>query len=167
MDDDNHNRPLYIEGNIGAAHLRRVLIDSGSAVNILPVRSLTRAGYTINDLEPTEVVICGFNNHGTAALGSITLKIKMSTFSFKVRFFVIQANTSYSALLGRPWIHKYQVVPSTLHQFLKFLDNKGVQHRIVANVAPYTIHETNHADAKFSFSNGEASYKGGWHQLLI
>jgi len=111
VDDDNHNRPLYIEGNIGAAHLRRVLIDSGSAVNILPVRSLTRAGYTINDLEPTEVVICGFNNHGTAALGSITLKIKMSTFSFKVRFFVIQADTSYSALLGRPWIHKYQVVP--------------------------------------------------------
>jgi len=123
--------------------------------------------YTVNDLEPTEVVICGFNNHGTAALGSITLKIQMSTFSFKVRFFVIQANTSYSALLGRPWIHKYQVVPSTLHQCLKFLDNKGVQHRIVANVAPYTIHETNHADAKFSFSNGEASYKGGWHQLLI
>ena len=41
MDDDNHNRPLYIEGNIGAAHLRRVLINSGSAVNILPVRDRT------------------------------------------------------------------------------------------------------------------------------
>lgn len=102
VDDDNHNRSLYIEGNIGVAYLRRVLIDLGSAVNILPVRSLTRAGYTSADLKTTEVVISGFHNHGTTALGSITLKIQMSTFSFKVRFFVIEANTSYSALLGRP-----------------------------------------------------------------
>jgi hypothetical protein len=78
-------------------------------VNILPVRSLTRAGFTMDDLEPIEVIIYGFNNHGTAALGSITVKIQMSTVSFKVRFFVIEANTSDSALLGRPWIHKYQV----------------------------------------------------------
>jgi hypothetical protein len=100
--DDNHNRPLYIEGNIGTAHLRRILIDPGSAVNILPIRSLTRAGFTLDDLEPTEVVICGFDNQGRSALGSITVKIQMSSFSFKVRFFVIEAKTSYSALLGRP-----------------------------------------------------------------
>jgi len=37
VEDGDHNRPLYIEGNIGTAHLRRVLIDPGSAVNILPV----------------------------------------------------------------------------------------------------------------------------------
>jgi hypothetical protein len=155
VDDDNHNRPLYIEGNIGAAHLRRVLIDPGSAVNILPVRSLTRAGFTLDDLEPTEVVICGFDNQGRSALGSITVKIQISSFSFKVRFFVIDAKTSYSALLGRPWIHKYQVVPSTLHQCLKFVDGSGEQHRIASNTAPYTIQEAYHADAKYFFSSGE------------
>ena len=87
--DDNHNRPLYIEGNIGYAHLRRILIDPGSAVNILPVRSLIRAGFTTDDLEPTEVVICGFDNQGRSALGSITLKIQMSSFSINVSFFFI------------------------------------------------------------------------------
>jgi hypothetical protein len=115
----------------------------------------------MDDLEPTEVVICGFNNQGTLALGSITMKIQTSTFSFKVRFFVIEANTSYSALLCRPWIHKYQVVPSTLHQCLKFLDNKGMQHRITANESPYTIHESHHADAKYYFSGGELSKHQG------
>jgi hypothetical protein len=128
LECDDHNRPLYIQGNIASAHLRRILIDPGSAVNILPVHSLTRARYTVDDLDSTEVVICGFNNQGTSALGSITIKIQMSSFSFKARFFVIDSNTSYSALLGRPWIHKYHVVPSTLHQCLKFLDNKGEQH---------------------------------------
>ena len=37
LEEGDHNRPLYVEGNIGTAHLRRVLIDPGSAVNILPV----------------------------------------------------------------------------------------------------------------------------------
>ena len=158
---DNHNRPLYIEGNIGTAHLRRILIDPGSAVNILPIRSLTRAGFTLDDLEPTEVVICGFDNQGRSALGSITVKIQMSSFSFKVRFFVIEAKTSYSALLGRPWIHKYQVVPSTLHQCLKFVDGSGEQHRIAGNANPYTIQEAYHVDAKYYFPSDEPQTQQG------
>ncbi|KAK1653685.1 hypothetical protein QYE76_071490 [Lolium multiflorum] len=44
IEDGAHNRPLYVEGNIGVAYLRRILIDPGSAVNILPLRSLKRAG---------------------------------------------------------------------------------------------------------------------------
>jgi hypothetical protein len=130
-------------------------------VNILLVHSLTEAGYTVDDLDSTEVVICGFNNQGTSALGSIAVKIQMSSFSFKARFFVIDSNTSYSAILGRPWIHKYHVVPSTLHQCLKFLDNKGEQHRIAANLLPYSIHESHHADAKYYFSNSELYVQQG------
>ena len=89
IDDGDHNRPLYVEGNIGVAHLRRILIDPGSAVNILPLRSLTWAGFTVDDLEATDVMIYGFDNQGKPMLGAITLKIQMSTSSFKVRFFVI------------------------------------------------------------------------------
>lgn len=40
VEEEDHSQPLYIEGNIGDAHLRRILIDPGSAVNILPMRSL-------------------------------------------------------------------------------------------------------------------------------
>ncbi|KAM0901363.1 hypothetical protein ACQ4PT_020050 [Festuca glaucescens] len=161
VEDGAHNRPLYVEGNIGAAYLRRILIDPGSAVNILPLRSLKRAGFTEEDLESTDVMICGFDNQGKPTLGAITVKIQMSTFSFKVRFFVIEANTSYLALLGRPWIHKYRVVPSTLHQCLKFLDGNGTQQRIIGNTNPYTIQESHHADAKYYFPIEDSDQKMG------
>lgn len=75
----------------------------------------------------------------------------MSTYCFKVKFFVIEFTTSYSALLGRPWLHKYHVVPSTLHQCLKFVDNHGEQQRIIGNLHPYTMQEVHHADAKYFF----------------
>jgi hypothetical protein len=127
VEDGDHSRPLYIKGNVGTVHLQRILIDPGSAVNIMSVRSLTRGGFAVDDLEPTDVIICGFDNTGKTTLGANTVKIQMWTFTFKVRFFVIEANTSYSALLGRPWIHKYRVVPSTLHQCLTFLDTSNTQ----------------------------------------
>jgi hypothetical protein len=41
LECDDHNHPLYIEGNITSAHLSCILIDPRSTVNILPVCSLT------------------------------------------------------------------------------------------------------------------------------
>jgi hypothetical protein len=119
----------------------------------LPIKSLSRAGYTLDDLEPTGVVICGYDSNGNPALGTIILKLQMSTFCFKVKFFVIEFTTSYSALLERPWLPKYHVVPSTLHQCLKFVDNQGEQQRIIGNLHPYTLQEVHHADAKYFFPN--------------
>jgi hypothetical protein len=72
VEDGDHNRPLYIEGNVGTTLLRRILVDPGSAVNIMPVRSLTPASFTVDDLEPTDVIICGFDNTSKVILGAVT-----------------------------------------------------------------------------------------------
>ena len=36
-------------------------------------------------------------------------------------FIMMDINPSYNCLLGRPWIHMAGVVPSTLHQKVKFV----------------------------------------------
>ena len=40
---------------------------------------------------------------------------------FDSEFIVMDINPSYNCLLGRPWIHMAGVVPSTLHQKVKFV----------------------------------------------
>ena len=35
--------------------------------------------------------------------------------------YVIDADTLYNLLLGRPWIHRNTIVPSTLHQEMKYV----------------------------------------------
>ena len=49
---------------------------------------------------------------------------KSSTFDFE--FIVMDINPSYNCLLGRPWIHMAGVVPSTLHQKVKFVVEKSL-----------------------------------------
>ncbi|XP_015164081.1 uncharacterized protein [Solanum tuberosum] len=54
-------------------------------------------------------------------LGAVNLDIQMGPAEFNVKFQVLSINTSYNLLLGRPFIHMAGVVPSTLHQLMKFV----------------------------------------------
>jgi hypothetical protein len=63
------------------------------------------------------------------------------------KFYVIDAETSYRALLGRPWLHNNQVIPSTLHQCLKYIEN-GKQ-KIDGDVKPFGVHEIKFNDAQY------------------
>ena len=44
----NHNRPLYVTGRIGDKRINRILLDCGSAVNLLPLRVLRAIGIAPN-----------------------------------------------------------------------------------------------------------------------
>jgi hypothetical protein len=56
------------------------------------------------------------------------------------KFYVIDDETSYRALLGWPWLHNNQVIPSTLHQYLKYIENDK-QKKIDGDVKPFGVHE--------------------------
>lgn len=55
------------------------------------------------------------------------MPIKIGPHVFRVTFFVIDIQPTYSCLLGRPWIHDAGAVTSTLHQKLRYVvDNQVV-----------------------------------------
>ena len=61
---------------------------------------------------------------------------------------VIDAKTSYSILLGSPWVHENRIVSSSYYQCLKYLEG-GIERKIVADDNPFAEVETHFADAKF------------------
>ena len=54
-------------------------------------------------------------------LGPVNLTIQMSPAKFEAKFQVLDIDTNYNLLLGRPFIHMTGVVPSTLHQMMKLV----------------------------------------------
>lgn len=145
----NHNRPLYVTGRIGDKRINRILLDCGSAVNLLPLRVLRAIGITPNQLSPTLLTIQGFNQVGQKALGTIALKVELDDLYTDALFHVIDADTSYNALLGRPWLHTSRVIASTLHQCLKYTDEHGNEKTIRGDTNPFHGEDVNYADAKF------------------
>uniref|UniRef100_A0A7N2L0M9 RNA-directed DNA polymerase n=1 Tax=Quercus lobata TaxID=97700 RepID=A0A7N2L0M9_QUELO len=142
-----HNRPLYVSGYAREQRIERILVDGGSAVNILPKMTMKRLGFTMEELSHSRLVIQGFNQGGQRAIGLIHLELSIGELKSNVLFHVIDAKTTYNMLLGRPWIHENGIVPSTLHQCFKFFQN-GIK-KVDADLKPFAETEAHFADAKF------------------
>jgi len=80
-------------------------------------------------------------------MGMIRVEITIGELKSSTIFHMIDARTSYNLLLGRPWIHENEVVPSTLHQCLKFY--RGGVKVIQGDTQPFTEAESHFADTKF------------------
>ncbi|KAL0391375.1 UNVERIFIED_CONTAM: hypothetical protein Slati_4569500 [Sesamum latifolium] len=68
-----HNRPLLVAGYIREQKVNRILIDGGSAVNILPLRILKKLGIPIDELSNNRLMIQSFNQGGQRAIGIIRM----------------------------------------------------------------------------------------------
>ncbi|KAL7126395.1 hypothetical protein ABFS83_14G183900 [Erythranthe nasuta] len=101
-----HNRPLFVAGYAREQKVNRILIDGGSAVNILPLHTLNELGISTEELKTSRLMIQGFNQEGQRALGIIRIELLMDDMLSTALFHVIDARTSYRMLLGRPWIHE-------------------------------------------------------------
>ena len=95
-------------------------MDDGSAVNILPLKTMRELGIPMDELFPSHLRIQGFNQEGKNAIGKIRLAMHMEDMKFNAFFHVIDAKTTYNMLLGRPWIHENGIISSTLYQCFKY-----------------------------------------------
>ena len=105
-------------------------------MNLLPLKTLHIMGMNAKQLTPSMLTIQGFNQAGQKAMGTIVLQMEIGELLSTALFHVIDAPTSYNVLLGRPWLHNYGIVPSTLHQCFKWLENGEVK-TVVADTDPF------------------------------
>jgi hypothetical protein len=143
-----HNRPLFVSGYIHEEKVSRILIDDGSAVNIMSKVTMKRLGISTEELSKSQLVIQGFNQEGQRAIGIIRLDVIMEDLKTRPLFHVIDSKTSYNLLLGRPWLHENGIVPSTLRQCFKYSNGKQVK-KVIADLQSFTEAESHFADAKF------------------
>src|SRR3954463_12770790 len=80
-------------------------------------------------------------------MGKIKIQCQIGDLKSEVTVYVIDADTSYNLLLRRPWIHKNHIVPSTLHQVMKYVDAQGQVRTLVPEQRPFNVVENYFTDA--------------------
>ncbi|KAJ9544140.1 hypothetical protein OSB04_023847 [Centaurea solstitialis] len=98
------------------------------------VIQLTIGNYTLKvmGIERSEIIqrnttLIGFNGDPMNTLGEIILPIFAKGINKQTKFNVIDCQSAYNVILGRPWIHEMKAVPSTYHQKIKFPSPWGIQ----------------------------------------
>ena len=120
MEMTRHIKPLYVRGHLNGKPVSKVLIDNGSAVNVMPLRMLRALGRSNNDLIEIEVVVSTFTGEISKTLGMLPLYITIGSKTTISAFLLMDSIVNYNILLGRDLILANWCVSSSLHQFLLF-----------------------------------------------
>ena len=96
-------------------------ITTPVCLNVMPKSLLEKFPFNASHLRPSSMVVRAFDSNRREVRGEIDLPIQIGHQTCQVTFQLMDINPAYSCLLGRPWIHSVGVVPSTLHQKLKFI----------------------------------------------
>ncbi|RDY01037.1 hypothetical protein CR513_15694, partial [Mucuna pruriens] len=128
VEGKSHNQPLHISVRCGGYMIARILIDNGSSLNVLPKATLDKLTPTNAPLRASSVVVRAFDGSKQKVMGEISLPVLIGPALFNINLQVMDIRPAYSCLLGRPWIHAVGVVPSSLHQQVKFISD----HRIIS-----------------------------------
>ncbi|XP_050909727.1 uncharacterized protein LOC127123560 [Lathyrus oleraceus] len=122
-----HNKALHISVTCTDSLLSRVLVDTGSSLNVLPKSTLSQLQFKGPEMRTSALIVRAFDGSRRQVVGEVDLSICVGQHQFSITFQVMDINPTYSCLLGRPWIHAAGKVTSTLHQKLKYLiDDKLV-----------------------------------------
>ncbi|KAJ9190649.1 hypothetical protein P3X46_001829 [Hevea brasiliensis] len=116
-----HTKALHVTVKCKGCIVAKVLIDNGSALNVLPNTTLARLPVDQSDIRQSAMVVRAFDGTRREVLGDIDLPIQVGACTFNVTFQVMNIEPAYTMLLGRPWIHSANAVPSTLHQKIKYI----------------------------------------------
>ena len=115
-----HDDALVVTLRIGGYDVKRVMVDQGSAVEIMYPDLYKGPGLKPEDLTTYNSPLVSFEGKMVVYKGQIRLPVQAGTDVVEVDFIVVDAFSPYIAIMGRPWLHSLGAVSSTLHQKVKY-----------------------------------------------
>ncbi|CAA7047218.1 unnamed protein product, partial [Microthlaspi erraticum] len=124
--DTPHVDPLVVSLHISDSSVARILIDTGSTVNLIYKETLNRMEISRDQIKRSLYSLTGFTSEHVSSEGTIRLPIHVGGTTKAAEFFVIDKPAIYNAILGTPWLHEMKAVVSTFHQCVKFPAQSGI-----------------------------------------
>ncbi|XP_075101688.1 uncharacterized protein LOC142177122 [Nicotiana tabacum] len=100
-----HNRALHLMVKCEGHYVKGVMIDGGSSVDVCPLSTLQQLNIDNNRIRTSNVSIRAFDGSKRDTIGEIELTMTIGPVDFNIVFQVLDMETSYNFILGRPWIH--------------------------------------------------------------
>ena len=95
--------------------MKKVLVDQGSAVEIMYPDLYKGLDLKSEDLTAYDSPLVSFKGKTVTPRGQIRLPIQIDSKVVEVDFTVVDADSPYTTIVARPWLHALGAVSSTLH----------------------------------------------------
>ncbi|XP_043812456.1 uncharacterized protein LOC122723651 [Manihot esculenta] len=126
-----HDDALVIEAVIHNYRVRKILVDDGSKVNLLPYRVFQQMRIPEEQLVRDQAPVKGIGGVPVPVEGKVKLALTLGeaprTRTHYVVFLVVKLPLSYNAILGRPMLFDFEAVTSIRYLAMKFPTKAGVE----------------------------------------
>ncbi|EOY00497.1 Gag-pro-like protein [Theobroma cacao] len=119
-------KALHITTKCKGCTVAKVLLDNGSSLNVMPMRTLARLPINVSYMRKSQMIVRAFDGTRREVVGDIEIPVEIDPCTFTIEFQVMDIAPSYNYLLGRPWIHMAGAIPSSLHQKVKFIVERKI-----------------------------------------
>ena len=96
------------------------MVDQGSGAKIMYHNLYEGLGLKPKDVSPYDVPLISFDGKTVIPREIIKLLVQTGREMVKVDFIVMDAYSTYTAILTRPWLHAMTAVSITLHMKVKY-----------------------------------------------
>ena len=94
--------------------VHNVLIDNGSASDVITLKTYTQMGFEKEKLKPSASPLCGFGGKKIEVIGSTLLEVTFrqgaNRRSEDIIFDVVNIDYPYNAIIGRPTLNAFEAV---------------------------------------------------------
>ena len=115
-----HDDALVITLQIGGYDVKRLMVDQGSAAELMYPYLYKGLNLKAEDLTPYSSPLVSFEGKIIIPKGQVRLLVQIGSEVVEVNFIVVDAYSPYIAIVARPWLHILGAVSSTLHQKVKY-----------------------------------------------
>ncbi|XP_019184992.1 PREDICTED: uncharacterized protein LOC109179971 [Ipomoea nil] len=125
-----HRDALVIAMDVNGVVVRRILVDTGSSVNVLYLETFVKMGLSREQLASVKTPLASFTGDSVETEGSIVLPVEVGTYpdvqKLDMKFIVFDLACFHNAILGRPGLEDLGALISVEHLCLKFRAPSGV-----------------------------------------
>jgi len=123
------NDPMVISVVTTRRKVHRVLVDQGSSANVMFWSTFNKLQLSPDLLRPYTGCLYGFTGDQVEVRGYLELRTTFTDGTASrtegIRYLVVNANSAYNILLGRPVLNRIRAVASTRHMEMKLPDLSG------------------------------------------
>jgi hypothetical protein len=126
----NHNDAMVIEVNIAGWVIRKILVDNGSSVDILFLKTFEKMNLSQHMLHPPEYPLQGFGGKPIKPVGKVSLPVSFGDLdnarTETLTFDVVDIYHPYLVIFGRGFMNKFDAAIRQQFLCMKILAPKGV-----------------------------------------
>ncbi|XP_075633603.1 uncharacterized protein LOC142606087 [Castanea sativa] len=122
-----HDDALVVTLRIGGYNVKRVMVDQGSGADIIYPDLFKGLNLKLENLTAYDSPLISFEGKAVTPKGQIRLLVQSGPEVVNVDFIMVDAYSSYTVIVARPWLHALGVVSSTLHVKIKFLSGDQIE----------------------------------------